>query len=842
MGTVYLAERADGQYEQRVALKVIRGCAHEPGAVGRFGAEAHILARLSHPHIARMIDAGFTPEGSAYLVMEHVDGSPVTTYCDAHRLPIDDRLRLFGMVARATQHAHQSLVVHRDLKPSNIFVSHTGDVKLLDFGIAKLLEPDHPLAGETTHGMRALTPAYAAPEQLRGEAVTTAADVFVLGAVLYELLAGQRPALASSNDGAGLDRLTAPVAPSQSIRRLIGKEAGDRAKAADIAHARHTTPVRLARRLAGDIDRVVVKALQPDPERRYGSAGQLADEIDRILDGRPVFAQPDTLAYRARRFAGRHRVAVAMTAALAAIVLSFAVIAGLQARALAVERDRARLEANRASRVAVLAADLFKLAEPGATAGQTISARALLEQGRARIASELAGDPAMQAALFNVVGRVYSNLSLHNTAIEIFQQALALERKDRPQGSLTQAETMHWLAELYVRTNDYAAAERFFREALMLRQSLGAPQGEMAATLEALGRALSFTGRHGEAEVPLSQAVAIRRREPTSPGELMSALNELAVTLHRKGDMTRAEPLFREAVEVGRRIPGASSEKVNGLLSLARFAHQFDRDAARAEPLYREALGMARTIYPEDHQDTGTCLGELARVVRDRGQYADAEALAREALGMFTRLFGVRHRETMIISQTLASILREQRKLADAETLLRDALTTSQMLFKEGHPMTLGAQRSLAGVLDDQKRFAESLEIRQAELASAIKAGGGEDVYVALALAGLGQHGLASGNLSLAESSFARALAVRQKLHPPDHWRVAEARGMMGAVRLRHGRLAEAEPDLLRAFETLTAQRGASAPETEAARARLVDLYEQWNRPAQAQRYRTLPR
>ena len=840
MGTVYLAERADGQYEQRVALKLLRGSAQQPGAASRFRSETHILARLSHPNIARLLDAGFTPEGSAYLVMEYVEGSPITTHCDAQHLAVDQRLRLFRMAARATQHAHQSLVVHRDLKPLNIFVSATGEVKLLDFGIAKLLRPDHPLAGQTTSEMHALTPDYAAPEQLRGEPVTTASDVFVLGAVLYELLTGQRPAESGFTGGATGEQPSLPQAPSQSIRRrLAAKDAESQACSVAIAKARGTTPARLARRLEGDIDRIVLKALQPEPHRRYSSAEHLADDIDRLLDGRPVLAQPDRLMYRARRFVGRHRVGVFMTATLFAVALSFAVVAVWQARAVAVERDRARLEANRAARVTVLLAELFKLAEPGASTGQSITARQLLDAGRSRIASELAGDPAMQAALFNVVGRLYSNLSLHDTAIEIFQEALALERKERAQGSLTQAETMHWLGELHVRKNDYVSAERFFRDALLLRQALGAPADDVAATLEALGRALSFSGRHGEAEVPLQQAVEIRRRQQTSPAALMSALNELAITLHRKGDMEVAERLFREAVEVGRSVPGSSPEKVNSLLNLARLVHRFDRDPNRAEPMYRESLALARAIYPDDHEDLATCLGELARAVRDQRKLPEAEALAREARAMFTRLFGVRHRETMIASQTLASIRLAQGDTREAETLSREAFATARQLFKDGHPLTLGAQRSLAALLDDQKRFKESLELRQAELASATKTLGAEDVYVALALTGLGQHGLASGNLPLAESSFRRALDVRERLHGSRDWRTAEARGMVGAMRLRAGRFAEAEPDLLSAYEALQTLRGPTAPETSAVRVRLVELYERWNRHAQAQQYRT---
>ncbi len=410
MGSVYRAERADGQYEQQVALKVVQSMAAQGHGSSRFHAERHILARVTHPNIARLIDAGLTPEGSAYLVMEYVDGSPITTYCDEQRLTIEDRLRLFRAVSNATQHAHQSLVVHRDLKPANIFVSQTGEVKLLDFGIAKLLEPERASIETTARELRVLTPGYAAPEQLRGDPVTTATDVYVLGVVLYELLTGEHPAEVD------------PVAPSQAIRsRAESTEEAVRADLARMCAARRTTAAKLARRLNGDVDRVVMKALRVEPDRRYVSAGQLSEEIERLLDGRPVMAQPDTLMYRTRRFVGRHRVGVGMVAALVVLSTAFAIVAGLQARAVASQRDRAQIEARRAERVALLAADLFKLAEPAAGRGENITARELLAQASARIDSELQGDAATQAALLNVLGRVYANLGLHDRAIDVLE-------------------------------------------------------------------------------------------------------------------------------------------------------------------------------------------------------------------------------------------------------------------------------------------------------------------------------------------------------------------------------------------------------------------------------------
>ena len=419
------------------------------------GAECRILARLSHPNIARLLDAGFTPEGSPYLVMEYVEGAPVTVACDERRLDVAGRLRVFQAICAATQHAHQSLVVHRDLKPSNVFVSAAGEVKLLDFGIAKLLDPADGDVNPTAHELRAFTPGYAAPEQARGEPVTTATDVYVLGVVLYELLVGKRPVDTAAGrtlpgvPAATLD--TAAVPPSEAIRRAMSSPVpGARAETTAAAARRQTTPGRLARRLAGDLDRVVLTALHDSPARRYASAGQLSEDVARVLGGRPILAQPDTLSYRVRRFVGRHRVAVTAAALTAALVLAFTAVTIAQARAVAVERDRAQAEAARARRVATLVADLFTLADPSPGRGGAFTARELLDSGLARIDAGLAGDPETQVTLYAVLGRVYGSLGLHRDAIAVLGRGLALERGAPPDGSPDRSsELLHQLGQLY---------------------------------------------------------------------------------------------------------------------------------------------------------------------------------------------------------------------------------------------------------------------------------------------------------------------------------------------------------------------------------------------------------
>jgi tetratricopeptide (TPR) repeat protein len=485
---------------------------------------------------------------------------------------------------------------------------------------------------------------------------------------------------------------------------------------------------------------------------------------------------------------------------------------------------------------------LFQLAEPGKTNGQAITARELLDRGTSRVSSELAGDPAMQVALFNVIGRVYGNLSLHDAAIDVLRRALDLGGAKAGTGSLAQADTLHQLGELQVRKNDYRAAETSLREALSLRRQLAAPAADIAASLEALGRALGFAGKYNDALPLLQEAAAIRRREPVSPGPLMASLNELATATHRLGDMKSAEALFREAAEVGRQLQTPSPERVNALLNLARMVHLFDRDPERAEPIFREALAAARAIYEGDHQDTAGILGEMARDVRDLGRLDDAEKLAREAVAMLTRLYGTRNRETMISSQTLASILREQGRVDEAELLLREAVHTARALVGASHPSTLGAQRALASLLEERRKFAEARTLRETELASALKDKGENDVYVALALDGLGRHALGTNAPLQAERYFLRALSIREAIHPADHWRVFEARGYVGLARLVAGRLQEAEADLLAAHEGLRRSRGPAAAETLTARRHLADLYERWGRDEDARRYRAEPR
>src|ERR1700684_2760999 len=392
MGEVYLAERADAEFEQQVAIKVVFGSALARGVQSRLKIERQILAQLDHPNIAHLLDGGSLPDRTAYIVMQYIDGIPIDEYCDSNRLDIAARLRLFQTVCAAVHYAHQNLIVHRDLKPSNILVTSAGVPKLLDFGIAKLLDERrasrHTLA-LTQADIRIMTPDHASPEQVRGQAITTSSDVYVLGVLLYKLLCGSGPFFISSVRLSELERAICekdPLPPSQ----MVGGE--ESPESISVAQARASTARRLKRGLAGDLDNIVLMAMRKEPERRYGSAQQMAGDIQRYLDGKPVIARRDTVPYRTSKFVKRHWLAVSAAAAATFMIIAFSVTTYVQSMRIAAERDRveqqrevAEHECARAEEVSSFLVNLFKLSDPGENRGNQVTAREILDSGAKRL-------------------------------------------------------------------------------------------------------------------------------------------------------------------------------------------------------------------------------------------------------------------------------------------------------------------------------------------------------------------------------------------------------------------------------------------------------------------------
>ncbi|MGE0639965.1 MAG: tetratricopeptide repeat protein [Thermoanaerobaculia bacterium] len=681
MGQVYLAERADASYRELAALKISNALLPTASALERFRRERQTLADLKHPGIATLLDGGETEEGVPYLVLEYVDGESIDTYCDRERLDVAARIRLFLGVCDAVAHAHRRLVVHRDIKPSNVLVDRAGHPKLLDFGIAKLLD-EEPAAGLTRTHERPLTPEFAAPEQLRGEAITTATDVYALGGLLYRLLVGGPPHGHSSDTAAAIERViceTNPTRPS-AARALLEGGASQR-----------------VRELEGDLDNIILTAMRREPERRYASVDAFAEDLQRYLEDRPVQARPDTIRYRARKFVRRHRVSVAAAAVAVMALVGGAAVAFWQARVASVQRDVARSAAARAERVNAFLATVLSSPDPVRGAGRSTTVAELLDRASAHLAEELAGEPATEATLRATLGETYLNLGLSVEAERELRRALELG-----------APAHVLLATALRQLGDLPGAERELR--LALADADGKPVTiDSVRAFDGLTAVLRQAGRHDEALVAGGRAVELARsRFPDDRTALASALNNLALVHGERGEFALAEPLHREALEIMRAARGERHPQTAE--ALANLAGVLDAQGrfAEAEPLYRSALEVQLELLGENHPDYVRTLTSFANVLWLGQRFTEAEAPARHACELATRAFGPDHPLTAYAENILGGVLLDLGQAREAEAYIRAALESRRTNLPAGHWLIASAQSNLGAALLGEGRLDEA--------------------------------------------------------------------------------------------------------------------------------------
>ena len=709
MGVVYVAERDDGQVQQRVALKLARHGGGGEILVRRFLEERRILALLEHPGIARLIDAGVTGDGLPYFAMELVEGVPIDAHCDARRLGIDERLSLFSAMCDAVQYAHQHFVIHRDLKPSNVLVREDGQLKLLDFGIAKLLDPlrqdEH---ADTRTGMLALTPEYAAPEQVRGEPASAATDTYALGVLLYLLLTGRRPYEVRGRSPAELERIICEVDPPRPSATLGA--AGDAAEARERAAARGTTPDKLTRRLRGDLDLIVTKALRKDPSRRYSSAAALRDDLERWRRNHPVLARPDTTGYRVRKFVSRHRLGVAMSSATVLL------IAGAGVREVSL-RARAEAEASKSKAVENYLISVFDVADPfapPALQSGNVTARALLDRGAARVDSALAGHAENQAELRTVFGRVYSNLGLFDEAAAQQRRSLAERKALYGPRHLLVAEAMDALGQTLVQQDKLDEAEPLLREALAQRSAfLGSRDTVTSASIDHLALLLQSRSNFATADSLFRQALAIRRAV-VGPRTLAVAtsLNNLGQSLFWKGAYQEAEPLYREALSIQEERLGPDHPSTAQTVQNLAQTEQLLRKIDEAEALYRRALAAKRKSLGNAHPSVTITLNNLGiMLVREKGDWQTAESLIREALALDRQMFGENHANVAASLDNLGTVLREKGDFAGAEQVYREALSVNEVVLGAKTTGVALGMNNVANVLRLEGKFAEAVPL-----------------------------------------------------------------------------------------------------------------------------------
>jgi tetratricopeptide (TPR) repeat protein len=840
MGVVWLGERTDGAYEQQVAVKIIKRGMDSAAIVRRFVQERRILARLHHAHVVRLLDGGITADGRPFYVMEHVHGHPLTVHAAERRLDVAARIALLAKVADAVAYAHTHLVVHRDLKPSNVLVDAAGEPRVLDFGIAKLIED----TGEQTvtgTGARVLSPAYAAPEQILGEPVGTTADVYALGMLMGELLTG---ALPQQRCGASAARLAHDAAheTSQRLSLVAAQQSRDRLAAlyGDAADGR-----RLARQLGGDLDVIAATALQREPARRYRTAAAFADDLRRWLDGRPIAARADSAAYRLARFVRRHRVGVA---AATLIVLSLlggfgvalwqARIAREQARQAAIERQHAELQLARAERVKDFMLTLFREQDPVSRAkAQARTAPELIREGIAQIDATLAAEPDLQAELLRDLGQLQVGLDDRTGGEATLRRARDLQAALTGPNSAATAEALSAYADAVYATGDSARAGTMLREAVaQLRQSRGA---DHASTVEAEARLAiieMIEGRYEEAERLARHALDVARaRYGEGHAELIEPLGVLGNIVQERGRYPEALALFDEALRIVAATHGEDHARGVTLHSRRGDVLRVQRRHDEALAEYATALRIERAQLPAGHVLIGGTLMRLGDLQRRIGRLDEADRSLSEAIAILGKTPSGQYAQALQFHANLAlaqgdtdqavrryraSIDAFRAATGDSAYVWLTTLKLADVLIAAGRPgeaeplvdaaaAAIGAGRSGAGSYDAmyathvtgslrhaQGRYAEAVALRREGLDLLARTYGDTHAEVAASRVALAASLLATHDLAARAEAAALLEAARATLETagPDADETGAA--FVGSLYLERARLRRDSGDL----------------------------------------------
>ncbi len=701
MGEVWLAEQQE-PVKRKVALKVIKQGMDTKQVVARFEAERQALAMMDHPAIAKVYEAGATPRGRPYFVMEHVKGVPITEHCDRHKLTNTQRLDLFMQACEGVQHAHQKAIIHRDLKPANVLVSvqdGKATPKIIDFGVAKATAQS--LTDKTMHtqlGVMIGTPAYMSPEQaeMTGQDIDTRTDVYALGVILYELMVGALPFDMKDLQQAGFEAMVRKIRedePPKPSTRLstLGEHSTQSAK------KRQTELPALKRELTGDLDWITLKCLEKDRNRRYGSPSELAADIQRYLTDQPVLATPPSAGYRAKKFIRRHSAGVAAAALGVLVLVAFAATMAVQAKRIAAERDRANVERARAAKeakargqVSEFMKELFTISDPGEARGNSITARELLDVGAEKMDTMLLEQPEIRAELMATMGDVYTQLGLYPQAEPLLDKALDERKRVLGDDHPHTLSSMGGLADLYGYQGRYDEAEPIFLQTLEAQKRvLGDDHPDTLTSMNNLALLYTEQGRYDEAETLYRQTLETQKRVlGDDHPETLTSMNNLANLYLNQGRYDEAEPIYRQTLETLKRVLGDDHpytlKSMNNLASLYLYQGRYDE----AEPLIRQTLETQKRVLGDDHPETLTSLMSLGFVYKDQGRYDEAETLYRQALETEKRVLGDDHPSTTVSMGNLGELYVLQGRPQKAEALLKKAVEIETRTLSREHIIT----------------------------------------------------------------------------------------------------------------------------------------------------------
>lgn len=778
MGVVYLAERKD--LLSLVAIKVLRDAWLSPSRRERFASEQRMLAQLNHPSIARLYDADALADGTPWFVMEYVEGVPLTDYCSQHHCSIAQRLQLFRAVCEAVQYAHGQALIHRDLKPSNILVKSDGSVRLLDFGIAKQLESLDASVNQTMTGLRLMTPAYAAPEQIRGERVGIHTDVYSLGAILFELLSGQLPF--------DLSNLTPAEAATVITEHEPGKPSSMIKLKAALSDA-----LSLGKSAWSDLDVLCLTAMHKDRERRYRSVEALMRDVDHYLEGEPLEARPDSLPYKLGKFVRRNERAVLVTMGVFVLVLAMAVFFTLR---LAKARNTALAEAARTERIQKFMMNLFEGGDEAVGPSDSLRVITLVDRG-VQEAKTLNNDPKVQSELYQNLGTIYQNL-----------------------GKLDQADSL-------------------LRNALEERKSVfGADSAEAGETLVALGLLRDAQGQFEEAERLVRQGLEIDKRKlPPGHPALARTTTALGKVLEDRGAYNSAIRVLEEAVRLQSKPGEPTTDLAETLTELAN-SHFYSGQYNESEALNNKVLAMDRQLYGERHPHVADDLINLGAIQYDEGRYPQAENFDRQALDITQSFYGSNHPATASALTILGRTLVSEGKQEEAAGMLRQALGIEEQAYGKIHPRVAGTLNELGKIAQQQGNLneAEADFTRMAEIYRSVYAG--KHYYIGIALSNLAGVYVERKDYSLAERLFREAIQVYAETLPPGHLNVGIARVRLGHTLVLERRYQDSETESLAGFEILMKQPSAPGRWLQTARTDLAEDYEALHQPEKANKFR----
>ena len=871
-GVVFEAEQ-EQPVKRRIALKVIKLGMDTREVIARFEAERQALAMMDHPHIARVLDAGATESGRPYFVMELVKGEPISSYCDKHKLSITQRLQLFDQVCAAIQHAHTKGIIHRDLKPSNVLVSAQDDqpfAKVIDFGIAKATSgrlTDKTLFTEQYLMMG--TPQYMSPEQAEGSAdIDTRTDIYSLGVLLYELLTDTTP----------IDSKTFRTAAHTEVQRIIREVEPPRPSVRllqaattlpGVATRRGTDPQKLTRMLQGELDWIVMKAIEKDRTRRYETANGLAMDVRRYLAGEPVLAAPPSAAYRLRKFVHRHQGAVAASLLIAAALLVG--IAGFAWQAH-IARQRAdeleqvsrfqaamlgQVDPNEAGKLlsddvrSKFAAALAKAGVPEADRTTQIAAFAtqwqrvnatdaardlidstILKPAIAAIDKQFQNQPVVGAALRQTLADRYVDMGLYDAALPLQQSALATRRRMLGEKNSDTLASISKMGELLHYQGKPAEAEPYYHEALEKRRRvLGEEHPDTLESIGNMGELLQDQGKLAQAAPYYRVALEKRRRVlGEENAKTLISINKMGKLLQDQGKLAEAEPYYREALQKRRRVLGEEHPDTLESIGNMGILLRAEGKLAQAEPYYREALEKSRRVLGEEHPDTLTAINNMGVLLRAEGKLAEAEPYYREALEKYRRVLGEEHPHTLFSMMNMGALLQAQGKPGEAEPYYRETLEKSRRVLGADHPATLNSINGLGRVLQDQGKLIEAEPYSREALEKYRRVSGEQHPDTLKSIGNMGSLRVAQGRSAEAIELLAPAEAAARKVFTGTNASaLAKFLMILGKARTGQGQYAAAEASLLEAHRILIQSPNPLPRDAREFTQAIIDLYIAWD-------------